>query len=519
VTLQQRGFWSSTPTGTSGGIWQSGQGPAADADGNVYLITGNGTFDANTGGQNFGDSFVKLKLDNGALAVKDYFTPCNQAFMESTDMDLGSGGASLIPGTTLLYGGGKEGVIYLLSRNNLGKYASSPSAPNCTNPNAVQQFQATDLHIHGAGTTYGHIHSAPVFWKGPDRSRVYVWGENDRLKAYGFVQGKFVAVDQPKKSVYQPPQGMPGGMLAVSSNGAKAGSGIVWAVAPLDGDANRFRGVQGIVVAVDAQDVSRQLWTSELSGPRDRLGLFAKYDPPTVAGGKVFVATYGDREDLHNYNGPTRPTQFPARYQIVVYGLLPAVHHQPKPIINQNGDDVTVTRAAATAALVLDPATCSAMAGGNLDCTAALAKKFGAPSLHSVIEPAGSSFAGCSLLHVTVASKQTGLLTGAGVGWYAADAAAANQAMTTGRFVPKAELKPVGTAQLKSGAAAVLHDFVGIVNCPIGQGSFDKLFKPFMEFDDAADGNIYRNWDRTAGNYRISRAAPTLDHSAAVLGP
>src|SRR5215471_8891709 len=104
ASLQQRAVWVSTPTGINGGIWQSGQGPAADADGTVYLITGNGTFDANTGGRNYGDSFVKLKLANGALAVQDYFTPCNQAFLDGKDYDLGTGGAVLVPDTNLLYG-------------------------------------------------------------------------------------------------------------------------------------------------------------------------------------------------------------------------------------------------------------------------------------------------------------------------------------------------------------------------------------------------------------------------------
>jgi hypothetical protein len=516
ATLQPRGMWSVTPTGGSGGIWQSGQGPAADADGNVFLITGNGTFDADRGGKNFGDSFVRLRLENGALTVKDYFTPCNQKFMADTDLDLGAGGAVLIPGTQLLIGGGKEGVIYLLSRTNLGKYAASPDAPNCTNPNVLQQFQATDLHIHGAATTYGHVHSSPVFWKRAGESRVYVWGENDRLKQFRFSGNKFVATAQPKKSTYQPPPGMPGGMLSLSTNGTRAETGIVWAAVPLDGDANKNRGVQGIVVAVDAQDVSRQLWTSELSGPRDRLGLFAKYQPPTVAGGKVFVATYGDAEQRRVYGGNDRPTQFP-RYNVAVYGLLPR-EHTGKPIVDQSSDDVTVLKASATTPLTLDPAACVPGAPGTIDCTAALEKKLGAPSLHVVTAPVGSNFAGCSLLRVTTASKQAAVTDATGIGWYAADAAAGNQAMTSGRFIATAALKQVGTATLKSGAPALLHEFVGVAGCPAGQGSFDRLFKPFMQFDNAPD-KTFRNWDR-ADNYRIGRAVLQFDRSATVLqGP
>jgi hypothetical protein len=518
ATLQQRGFWSSTPTGSNGGIWQSGQGPAADTDGNVYLITGNGSFNANTtSGQNYGDSFVRLRLENGVLAAKDYFTPCNEQFLNSIDLDLGSGGPALIPGTDLLYGGGKQGIVYLLSRSNLGKFAASPTAPDCQNPNVVQEFQATDLHIHGAGTTYGHIHGSPVFWQGPDAARIYVWGENDNLKAYLFSQGKFVDVGQPKKSTFRPPDGMPGGMLSVSSNGTTAGTGILWAVVPLDGDANTNRGVQGVVLAVDAQDVSRQLWTSELSGTRDRLGLVPRFVPPTIAGGKVFVATSGDKEERRVYGGNAQPTQFPARYYLAVYGPLPHDEHA-KVIVNQNSADVTVTAAIATTPLQLDKNACPPADPGNLDCTAVLARQFGAPSLHAVVVPANYDFAGCNLLRVTTASKQTGLANATGIGWYAADATAGSQAMTTGRFVAKDQFTQTGTATLKDGSPALLHEFIGVVNCPAGQGALDRLFKPYMQFETAADGKIYRNWD-LAENYRISRAVPQIDRRGEVLLP
>ena len=84
--------------------------------------------------------------------------------------------------------------------------------------------------------------------------------------------------------------------------------------------------------------------------------------------------------------------------------------------------------------------------------------------------------------------------------------------------MPKEELKEVGAARLTEGAPAVLHEFVGVANCPAGEGSFDRLFKPYMQFDNAADGKIYRNWD-LAPNYRISRAVPAFDRSADVLAP
>jgi outer membrane protein assembly factor BamB len=133
-TLEQKAFWSSTPTGDDGGIWQSGQGPAADAQGNIYLMTGNGTFDADQGGQNFGSSFVKLHLEGANLMVKDSFTPCNQKFLNDKDLDLGSAGPVLLPVSPgRIVSGGKEGVLYLLSSTNMGKYLASPTAPDCQN--------------------------------------------------------------------------------------------------------------------------------------------------------------------------------------------------------------------------------------------------------------------------------------------------------------------------------------------------------------------------------------------------
>jgi len=148
--------------------------------------------------------------------------------------------------------------------------------------------------------------------------------ENSHLQAYKFKDGQLLDIGNPKKSAFSPPIGMPGGMLIVSANGNTIGSGIVWAVVPLDGDANQQRGVHGIVLALDASDVTRTLWTSEQVSQRDRLGLFAKFNPPVVANGKVFVATYGDDEPLQRSAENSRPTQFPKNYYVAVYGLQPS---------------------------------------------------------------------------------------------------------------------------------------------------------------------------------------------------
>jgi hypothetical protein len=388
----------------------------------------------------------------------------------------------------------------------------------------VQQVLAFTPVVHGAQTHYGNIHGSPVFWKGPDTGRIYAWGENNALKAYKFRQGKLQDVQNPRTSAFRPPEGMPGGMLAVSANGSKAGSGIVWAVVPLNGDANVQRGVHGIVLALDAQDVSRTLWTSEQVTQRDHLGLFPKFVPPMIANGKVFVATYGDDEPLRVYPKDPAPGVHPAagvlpkNYYVAVYGVLKTT--PPTVVVNQDKDDVTVVRASSSTPLPLQTNRCVQLDAGSLDCTDELGRAAGAPPLHRVVVAVNSDLSGCAVLRVTTASKNGGLATTSGIGFWSAQAADGNQTPEdSGRFVPKAQLKPVGTATLLSGAPATLHEFVGIANCPAtGTVSFSRLFKPYMQFEGTADGRIFRNWD-LAANYRISRDISQFDRSADVLRP
>jgi hypothetical protein len=516
-TLAQRVFWSPTPSGTNGGIWQSGQAPAADADGNIYLLIGNGTFDANKGGQNYGNSFVKLKLEGQNLVVKDWFTPCNFAFLNQLDLDLGSGGAVLLPGTPpRIVSGGKEGVLYVVNPANMGKFTPGATDPACSNANVVQEVKSFDVTMANGQAHYGNIHGSPVFWAGPDAARVYAWGENSTLKAYKYRNGRLQEVNAPRTSAYRPPHGMPGGMLALSANGNRAGTGIVWAVVPLDGDANQQRGVKGIVLALDAQDVSRTLWTSEQFVDRDRLGLFAKFNPPVVAAGKLFVATYGNDEPRRTYapNAP-RPAQFPPQYYVAVYGLLPPATPAPV-VVNQNRDDVTVVRAA-TGPLGLSLNQCTAIDGVSVDCTDALTQSAGSPSLHRLVFAANQALDGCALLRVTTASKTSGLDNSNGIGFWSAQVADGNQTPeNSGRFVPKDRLKAVGQSTLLSGAPATLHEFVGVTNCTANGVNVGRLFKPYMQFTGAADDRIFRNWD-VAENYQISQATPAFDRSKDVL--
>ena len=235
--LTQITAWNDSPTGSQAGIWQGGQGATVDGAGNLYFLTGNGTWD---GTVNFGESALKLVPGaTGALSVGSYFTPWNYLQLNNYDNDLGSAGAVLIPGTRLLAGGGKLGMLYVMDTDAMGGITTG--APD----NVVQEFQAT--FIHNGGSTL-HIHGGPVFFTAPTAQYVYLWGENDFLRAYQYsnpagaypVGGGGPAPSGPlfnstaaAQSTVLVPQvgtGMPGGFLSTSSNGTA--NGIVWALTP-----------------------------------------------------------------------------------------------------------------------------------------------------------------------------------------------------------------------------------------------------------------------------------------------
>jgi hypothetical protein len=337
ATLTRKAVWNVTPTSHNGGVWQAGSGLASDDAGNVYLLSGNGGFDADQGGQSYGDSFVKLKLEGDKLTVKDYFTPCNQVWLDKActdfapcDLDLGSAGPLFIPQSpgkpARLIGGGKDGSIYVVDPAHMGHLlrTTPPAGMNCVSSNAVQ----TVLGAHQGGQgVIGNIHGSHVIWQGPDATRVLVWGEDDFLRSFTLKNGSLVT--PPAKSLYLIPPGMPGGMLSISANGSQAGTGIVWAIVPLFGDANTQRGVRAQLLAFDVQDINLDIWRSEpldaSFGPNS-VGLFAKFAAPTIANGKVFVATYGDHENPQgpiNYFQQNAPAanSVPRNYNVAVYGL------------------------------------------------------------------------------------------------------------------------------------------------------------------------------------------------------
>ncbi|MDB4928727.1 MAG: Pyrrolo-quinoline quinone [Myxococcaceae bacterium] len=283
ATLRPSVVYNTTVNGESGGIWQSGMGLSADAAGDIYYASGNGTFAPTATPPQMGNSAVRLRRAGATLAMVDWFTPFNQSSLNEQDYDFGSTGVELLPGNLALVGS-KQGHLYLFNRDRMGHF------------NAAGDTQIEQNFLATANEEYSNIHGAPVFWASPGGTLAYVWGESDYLRAYRFDGGRF-ATTPAATSTAMAGTGMPGGMLAVSSNGSAAGSGVVWASIPIDMDANMMT-VPGVLRAFDAADVTRELWNSERT-PADSLGSFAKFVIPTVAGGRVYMATFSNRLNVY----------------------------------------------------------------------------------------------------------------------------------------------------------------------------------------------------------------------------
>jgi outer membrane protein assembly factor BamB len=308
-TLQQLDpVFCTTPKGEMGGIWQAGNGPAADSQGNLYVMTGNGSFDP--ANKQFGSTFVKL---SGDLAPVDWFAPADVDALNFLDVDLGSSGPMLMPETGELVGGGKNGKLFLLKQAQLGGLQKHHWWRDGLNP-PVQFFQASRPwriswlswfpFLFNAG--YHHIHGSPVYWtsrlKGPT---IYVWPEEDRVKAFHFdpAQNKFNT--RPLKGMMGN-QGMPGGFLSISANGQD--DGILWAAIPYEDDA-WVEIVRGTMRAFDANTLEL-LWSTDGNEPADQFD-FGKNVPPTIANGRVYLATFSDRLNVYGLHAPVAATSKP----------------------------------------------------------------------------------------------------------------------------------------------------------------------------------------------------------------
>jgi hypothetical protein len=289
-TLAQVAVFNDTPNGAKGGIWQSGGGLLADSAGNIYFSTGNGTFDANTGGADYGSAFMRVAPNGSALKVLDYFTPFNQSGLnlEIINADLASAGPMLLPDQTgsiphLAVACGKTGTIYLMNRDNLGQY-------NTTGDNIVQALNTTI----GVGSVPTGNWGTPAYFNG----QIYLQGIDDPLKQYTLWHAPSANPLLSASPMAVSPElvGYPSPVAVVSSNGVT--NGIVWEIQS-DGNAG---GKSATLRAFDAANIGHEIYNSGQSGKRDVAGAAVKFATPTVANGKVYV---------------------PSAVELDVYGLLP----------------------------------------------------------------------------------------------------------------------------------------------------------------------------------------------------
>jgi uncharacterized protein (TIGR03437 family) len=276
---EQRAVFNASPNGGGGSFWQSGRGLSADADGNIYGVSSNGDTDGQT---NFSECVLKLKPGN--LQVSDWFAPFNFQLLTDIDDDLGASGAVLVDGTNYLLTGGKQGVIYLLDRTNLGH----------TGANDGQVVQTVDTNGFGIFNM--------ALWNRPDGALLYLHTANSTVQAWSLSNGSLSTqpVAQSLNGFNIAFQGM-----TLSANGVTPGSGVLWVLAsasyPLPSHA--------VLHAYNAEDMS-ELWNSDIT-PSDVVGAWVKFANPTVANGKVYVPTGGNQLLVYGENtiggGDTTP--------------------------------------------------------------------------------------------------------------------------------------------------------------------------------------------------------------------
>ena len=308
-TLETKYVYNDTPIASEGGIWMAGNGPSVDDNGYIYIISGNGT--VGNGGDpndpiNRGESMLKFKDTGDSLKLVDFFTPNNYAYLETNDLDYGIGGAVLIPNSSYSVSNSKEGQIFLLDDDHLGKYSAG-------NDSLLQAIQVVPVMNASNAYNYG----SPVYYHAEgDSEFVYVWGPLDSLKQFKldrannqFDLSKTITGHMRTNNT----SSHYGPVLTVSSDDTMPGTAIVWAIESSSG----FNS-SGILEAFDARDVRKLLFSSNAAPTSNKMGKMAKFNTAVVANGKVYVPSFSNT--------------------LYVYGLLPET-----PPDTTGGGDTTGT--------------------------------------------------------------------------------------------------------------------------------------------------------------------------------
>jgi hypothetical protein len=293
TTLQQTAIFEATPGAGGGGFWGSGAAPAIDdANGNIYVMNGTDAGDQQwiypTSMTGYNDSF--LRMDPTKLSVIDYFAPDDNAFLASSDADLGSGGNVLVPGSSTypheLLGGGKDGNIFVINRDSMGGY-------NNQSNNVLQT-------VHIGTSQFDNLFCTPVYWNG----MVYFHSNGDVLRAFSWNANAAAGQQLSTTAVSTGAVvfGQHGATPSLSANGSS--NGIVWEI---DNSAyvntNPSTSGPAVLHAYDATNLANELYNSAQAGSRDQAGLALKFTSPTIVNGRVFVPT-GSELDIYGLLGP-----------------------------------------------------------------------------------------------------------------------------------------------------------------------------------------------------------------------
>jgi hypothetical protein len=261
-TLQQQSAFLVTPDGNAASIWQGGSGPAADADGYIYVVTANGTYDGPSGADDFGDSVLKMGWNANVYGVVDFFTPYNQKQLAQQDIDLGSSGPLILPDQPGLYphelvAGGKQGTLYLVNRDNAGQY-------NANADNVIQSIP---------GAVANELNGVPSYWN----SSVYLAGDLDYIKQFALVNGTLTQQPVSQTTIFFGGAGP--ASTSITSNGNN--NGILWAI----------RHTNPALFAFDATNLAHEFYdTTQAPQTRDKMIPVTRFVTPTISNGKVYIA-------------------------------------------------------------------------------------------------------------------------------------------------------------------------------------------------------------------------------------
>jgi hypothetical protein len=267
----QTAAWTDTPNGTKGGIWMSGGGLSSDNAGNIFGGDGNGTFDENSHGGDYGDSAMRWTVGASGLVVSDYFTPGDQRQLDAVDNDMGTSALTLLPNQSgalphLMVTSDKSGRIYLLNRDKMGGYITPGNS-------SVQNFKVGGFFIHSSFTFFNN-----VIYMAPDSGPLQAWAFNPTTELFSTTPQSKSGINFGCSSC-----DTSGSTASVSANGAS--NGIVWAL-----DNGYSYRKPAILHAFDPANLNTEFYnSSQAANGRDTAAIAIKFTTPTIASGRVYV--------------------------------------------------------------------------------------------------------------------------------------------------------------------------------------------------------------------------------------